>query len=130
MADKKEVARLRLGHLLNVITDFSDAEYQERVWRRDLGSEVSSYDEDMCIFFDDMQADSLIDEDWKILGLTKAQASALRRMRDALNAFDAKMPQTRPRSTPEVLDHPDWPKVREIAKDTLRYFRNKTLFSA
>ena len=98
MTDKQKTPHWRVEQILRTIEIFSDREFQERIWRLGLGPEVSSYDEEMCGFFDDVEGDAL--------------------------------PQTRPRSTPEVLDHPDWPKVREIAKDTLRYFRNKTLFSA
>jgi len=123
MTDKQEIPHWRVEQILRTIEIFSDREFQERIWRLGLGPEVSSYDEEMCGFFDDVEGDALVDRDWRELGLTRAQASALRRMRDTLNAFDAKMPQTRPRSTPEVLDHPDWPKVREIATETLSYFR-------
>lgn len=107
--------------LLDAANEFASDEYQERIWRGGRGPEVSSYEEAMCKFFDDARADALIDVEWQRLGLTGQQQEALSALRDALNAFGAKVPESSP---PEhILDHPDWPQVRDAAQRVWRAFQ-------
>jgi len=100
-----------------VIEEFSSEEFQERVWREGKGPEVSSYDEAMCRFFDDYATNDLIDVQWRQAGLTADQREKLAIFRDILKEF-GKLVSEIPRPC-EVLDHPGWPRVRKVARETL-----------
>lgn len=57
-----------LKSLLDVISTISDLEYLESIWIKGLGPECSSFEETMCIFFDDFNAEEILINK-KIMGL-------------------------------------------------------------
>jgi hypothetical protein len=108
---------MRLGYMLGALYEFASEEWQERIWRRGIGPEMSSYVEACCTFLGDWNGSELIDYEWREAGLTEVQRNALRDFRNALEAFDRKLsPQAAPHS---ILDHPEWPHVRALARRAL-----------
>ena len=106
-----------LSGLLSTIREIGDESFQERVWLKGCGPEVSSYEEVMCRFFDDYAIENVIDVEWRALGLTVRQREGLISLRDALDIFGNSV-----RETPEpttILSDPRWHSIRELARNTL-----------
>lgn len=97
-----------------VLREFSSREFQERVWLKGLGPEVSSYEEAMCRLFDDIGFSRLIDVEWRQVGLRESQVSALRDFRDKLLRFDKDIPEI-PRPG-DVLNRSSWENIRASAQ--------------
>lgn len=105
---------LWLKKTAEVLREFSSQEFQERVWLKGLGPEVSSYEEAMCRLFDDLGFSRLIDVEWRQAGLREDQVSALRSFREGLLKFDKDIPETpKPR---DVLDRSSWKDIRASAQ--------------
>lgn len=111
--------------LSSVLEEFCSEEFQKRVWLRGDGPEVSSFVEAYCRFFDDLDANRLIDVEWRQLGLTKFQKDKLESFRDILAEFGQGVPDL-PRPE-EVLEHPNWPNVRKAARNALTGLRLQAL---
>ncbi|MEA5470555.1 hypothetical protein [Spirulina sp. 06S082] len=58
-------------NIQTILKEFADAEFQERVWVRGEGEEVSNWTEAMCKLFDDYQFDDFLDKSWPKLGLSE-----------------------------------------------------------
>ena len=107
-----------LRKVLGVVADIGDREFQERVWIRGEGPEVSSFDEIMCTLFDDSQLDALIDE-CRSLGLHKEGIDGLAGLRDALNAYPDREDRS---SDAEIVRDPKWIEITERANEVLARF--------
>lgn len=106
-----------LSGLLSTIREIGDKSFQERIWLEGSGPEVSSYEEVMCRLFDDYALSSVIDAEWRALGLTERQREGLILLRDALDVFGSEVS-----GTPEpsrILNDPRWVSVRDLARKTL-----------
>jgi len=103
--------------VVKVLTEFSSQEFQERVWLRGEGPEVSSYEEAVNRFFDDYAADKLIDVEWRRAGLGRDKREKLASFRDALDAFNKLLPNAP--HPQEVLGKPEWRRVRAAARNAL-----------
>jgi hypothetical protein len=113
-----------IGAVVNVLEEFSSREFQERVWLRGEGPEVSSYDEAVNRFFDDYAADELINVLWHQGGLDNDQRKKLAEFRDLLEVFNKLLPEVpHPR---EVLGNPEWPRVRAAARNALDKLAERT----
>ena len=99
--------------ILEVLDEFASEEFQERVWRRGLGPEVSSYEEAMCRLFDDLRFSDLIDVEGRQIGLSEKALLALTNFRETILKFDKKISEI-PRPE-EVMDHPAWQSIRKAA---------------
>lgn len=114
-------ASVWIGALASVLEEFSSEEFQNRVWLRGEGPECSSYVEAMCNFFDDFDANRLIDVEWRQLGLTESQRGKLALFRDVIKEFDkdiSDLPYPK-----EVMDNPKLRDVRQAALDALAELR-------
>lgn len=99
--------------LLSVAAEFADKNFQERVWLRGEGPEISSWEEAMCRFFDDYDVDSLLEKYAKELNLTTTQHSQLSALRDELNKFGKRVGDSP--TAEDVLNDPNWTKIRSLA---------------
>jgi len=105
---------LWLKKTAEVLKEFSSREFQERVWLKGLGPEVSSYEEAICRLFDDLGFSRLIDVEWRQANLREDQVLALRSFRDKLLKFDEDISEI-PKPS-DVLDRPSWEDVRASAQ--------------
>jgi hypothetical protein len=105
---------LWLKKTAEILKEFSSLEFQERVWVKGLGPEVSSYEEAMCRLFDDLGFSRLIDVEWKQAGLRKEQVSALRNFRKELLRFDKDIPEIP--APKDVLSRSSWEDIRASAQ--------------
>ena len=111
-----------LQNMTCVIEEFSSAEFQDRVWLKGLGPEVSSYEEAMCRLFDDLGFSRLLDNEWRQVGLGETEISRLRSFRSTLLEFDRDVPQL---PKPEdVLQRSGWTDVRQSAREALSVLRS------
>lgn len=108
-----------LKELLGVIYNISDAEYQERVWVKGLGPECSNFDETMCNFFDDYNAEEVV-KNYKDYGISQKQYKVLLKFYNTLREYSDKTPETV--NDHEVLSDSDWYKIQEMAKKVLEAF--------
>jgi hypothetical protein len=111
---------LWVRNILDIVQEFSSEEFQKRVWLEGKGPEVSSFIEAACGFFDDNNADELIDVQWRQVGLTEEQRNKLAHFRDALEVLNKRTPETP--NDADILNDPEWPKIRQLAKDAFNAF--------
>jgi hypothetical protein len=100
-------------NIQTVLKEFADAEFQERVWVRGEGEEVSDWTEAMCKLFDDYQFDDFLDESWPKLGLSDRLHAALDNLRSQLNHYEEK------ETSAAIAKDPKWQKIRDLAQDIL-----------
>lgn len=103
--------------IASVIREFSSKEYQDRVWVKGLGPEVSSYEEAMCKLFDDLGFSRLIDVEWRQVGLNESQIAELKKFREKLLNFDKDVPEIpRPK---DIIERSSWNQICECASKAL-----------
>ena len=103
--------------LIDTVTDFASSEYQERVWRRGEGPEVSSYGEAREFFFGLYMPEEHNQRIREALGFDDHQVNSLIELGNLLDEF-AETVSDSP-SASEVLDNPGWSNVREAARRAL-----------
>lgn len=108
-----------LSGLLTVIREMGDAAFQDRIWRNGEGPEVSSWEEAMNRLYDDYLFDQVIAGKHR-LGLTEEQHDAFSRLDRELTKFGNEIDESPDPAM--LLDSPEWPRVREVAKDVLKTF--------
>jgi len=113
--------------IVKTLEEFSSEEFQERVWLRGDGPQVSSYEEAVNRFFDDYDADELINVQWRDAGLTHDERNKLVAFRETLEAFNKLLPKV-PHPA-EVLGNPGWPRVRAAARNALDGFAKRARVS-
>jgi hypothetical protein len=107
-------------HIAGALTEFSSREFQERVWLRGEGPEVSSYIETVMRFFDFVDGPKSATDRGE-LGISDRQWAALTSFRRVLHPFveaasaypDAK----------ELLDNPAWKEIQAAAAVALETFQ-------
>ena len=100
-------------NIQTVLKEFADAEFEERVWVRGEGEEVSDWTEAICKLFDDYRFDDFLDESWLKLGLSDRLRAALDNLRSQLNNYQEK------ETNAAIAKDPQWHKIRDLAKDVL-----------
>ena len=111
--DKKQI----LEALIEIVSDISDKEYQQRVWIRGEGPEAADFDETVCIFF---QVGDHVVEEYKNFGLTEYQYHLLKEFRDQFEAF-----ADNNNWPPKFIDTPEWARIMNMAKGVLKAFDYK-----
>lgn len=110
-----------IGGLLSIVKEIADKDFQERVWLQGRGIEVSSWEEMLCKFFDDYDADNFVDNHMDAAGLSVQQQHAMKDLRDALNNYSDRIGDSY--SVQQILDDSEWHRIRDdIAKTTLNRF--------
>lgn len=102
-----------LKDVRSVIREIADPEFQERVWVRGEGPEVSSWTEAMCKLFDDYHFDDFLDKDWQQFGLSSQLHESLDCLRIQLNEYEEK------ETDAEIVSDSKWQKNMNIAKEVL-----------
>ena len=110
----------RVRELLRVVNRIADRDYQERVWLNAAGTEVDSWEETICQFFDDYQADLLLAEGNEALAITPLQYAKLVSFKEALDRYARRFPDVI--SNRVVLEDPEWTKIIEMAKEVRQVF--------
>ncbi len=100
---------------LSILDNFSDKEYQKRIWVRREGPECQAFDDAVCDFFD--IGDPILEE-YKDFGLTENQYTLLKKYRDEVEKFSDEndFPE-------EFIDTPEWARIMDMGKDVLKAFK-------
>jgi hypothetical protein len=107
--------------MIENLEELSSLEFQERVWRRGEGPEVSSYEEAVDQFFDVLMGAAEFNNHWRNLELTDCQWSSLKAFARMLDEFGNSVPDN---SAPgQILDNPKWSNVRAKAQGVLKTLR-------
>jgi len=105
-----------------VVKKIADTRYQERVWLGASGTQFDSWEETMCQFFDDFQADRLLMQRKEALGVTDRQYLMLLSFKEALEQFAQKYPASVPNE--KILKDPEWKRLTETASDVRDAFED------
>ena len=99
--------------VLSTIVQIGDREFQERVWLRGDGPEVSSWEEIICTLYGDCQFKEFIEE-CLALGVHLNLVNELRVFGIKLDSYLQRTPETMPAS--DVLQDPEWATIVEHAQ--------------
>lgn len=102
-----------LNGIQNAIREIANHEFQERVWVRGEGPEVSSFTEAICRLFDDYNFDDFLDEHWHNFGFSSQLYPMLDELRNRLNEYEEK------ETDAEIVRDERWDEIREFAKVVL-----------
>ena len=110
---RREVAKRMLMNLLEIISDFSDKEYQKKAW---LCGEPpgTDFDETVCQFVD--IGDPILDN-YKECEMNDSQYRILKEFRDKFRGFSEKYYHPY-----EFINTPEWNEITEMAKQVLKAF--------
>lgn len=107
--------------LIDVIKAISDIEFQERIWVRGEGPEVSSFDEEMNFFFDTLE---IIDFSKKQeYGFSEEQVNSIYLIRDALDNYCDTLPLVT--NDRKIFKDPMWKKIVQLASEVYDKLKNK-----
>ena len=101
-----QVRAEHLAEIVECLRELGDAEYQQRVWIRGEGDEVSSFAEATCRLFDDTGLGDLLEKRDTVIS-PEADA-VLSRLSDSLDSFDEMTDE-------QILRSRRWPAVRRLA---------------
>ncbi|MDY6803726.1 MAG: hypothetical protein SXA11_07955 [Cyanobacteriota bacterium] len=102
-----------LNGIQNAVREIANPEFQERVWVRGEGPEVSSFTEAICRLFDDYNFDNFLDEHWQNFGFSSKLYPMLDELRNRLNEYEEK------ETDAEIVRDERWDEIREFAKVVL-----------
>lgn len=117
MMDKKTW----LGRITKLLQDFGNAEYQKRVWADGRGPECSSWEEHLCMFFDDTDIENFIENYATDFGLNEAQREALAGFYSILDSYSNKCGSDI--DVRKLLADPEWHQIQAMARDVFQLFR-------
>lgn len=103
-----------LKHIKLCLQQLSDTEYQERVWVRGEGPEVSSYTEVVCQLFDDTALGDLLSSRLDEPVLSEELDSILLALSKIFDEIDYKL------DIQDILMHPEWNKVKRLSSKALK----------
>ena len=107
-----------LEALAKLIERIANKNYQEQVWLGKRLDRVSSWDEVIIQFFDDLDGDGFINGPWREAGLAEDQYNKLVKFR---NALDENSQLWGDYPNPKmVLASSEWENVRKSARDFLK----------
>ncbi len=110
-----------LKGLLYVIANIADPEYQNRIWIKGEGPQCSSFEETMCNFFDDYEAEDVLNK-YKKYGLSSRQYRMLKKFYKCLRNYSDK---TTAFYDIEIVNDLKWHKIQKMAKEVLEVFDYK-----
>ena len=111
--------------LLECISDFSNEEFQQRVWIRGEGLEVSSFRESLCCL-DDYKFQLFIDKQMLNYGFSEKLQYVLREFNCILEKFIKKMDIQA--SDMSIVDNCNWSKVVDSASRAYDLFKHEIEF--
>ena len=104
-----------LKGFLQTVSHLSDPLYQERVWVKGIGPECSSFEDDICFYFDDSEG---IIQDYKLFGLSDYQLQNLKDFNVQLRSFCDTIPEIVDEKT-QILPNPQWHEIQLAASKLL-----------
>lgn len=107
-----------IKNIYSIIKEISDKEFQERVWIKGLGPEVSSYTETMSRLYDDFKFDFFLESN---LGFSVLLRNQLKDLNTKLNNYVDKD------SDKEILEDQNWLEITECAKKIVSMFLSEKL---
>jgi hypothetical protein len=107
-----------LSNIYGVLKNLSDKEYQERVWLRGEGPEVSSYEELINTLFDDFYFDELL-EDNNPYNISQALFDKLINLRLKLNNYNDKDSDGNIKEVIQILNDSEWIKIQKLSSEVL-----------
>lgn len=116
--------KTRLDNFIGVVSFVADKDQQALVWVKKVNNISSIY----CLaelynqFFNDNQIDDFIDNEMENAPLSEAQRIAIRRFRDALNAFNVAPGKLLEKSGSDLIDDLDWNEIVKLAISTKQLF--------
>ncbi len=114
-----------LKGLSHVIWTITNAEYQERVWINGLGPECGSFEETICNFFDDYNAEEILNN-YKDYNITFKQYQILLKLYKLLDKYSDEAMSYSDFINPEVIiKDKKWKKIQKLAKEVLKAFNYK-----
>ena len=96
------------------LKELSDIEFQQRVWLKGDGAEISSFAEVVCQLFDDTGIGDELSEKQTGYILSEELDSVLEEISKLLDSIDHRMDALK------ILNHPKWPKVCECSTIALK----------
>jgi len=127
-----EMKKARIENLMNNLRVISDLNYQKKAWiENSIPRVIDSFEERMCMFFDDVAIDDLLNElskNPKNFGFNTQQRSELWEIRNKLREFTDKYEptyHTTEHANPaRILANPKWHEVSKCAKKTLECLKD------
>lgn len=113
----------RLKNLIKIVSNIADAKYQERVWLEGIGPGCDDFDETMCSFFDDYNAEEVL-QNYKNYGLSKKQYQVFLKFYEMLDEYGDYSSEEGIVEAEIILKDPKWHKIQEFAKKVLKVFED------
>lgn len=108
-----------LCELFTDIGEFADRDYQERVWVRGEGDEVTSYSDAMVAVLEDRRIFDFAADLGRFYGLDDRARDALRTFADALEDFNASG-KGDTYDDAEIINSSEWPRISALAQLALQ----------
>ena len=108
-------------YMESCLKELSDIEFQKRIWLRGEGPEVSSYVEVVCQLFDDTGIGDELSEMEHGIVLSEDLDPVFRELRELFDSIDYRV------GVANILNHPKWPKVAELASRALKLLESSEL---
>lgn len=112
-----------LRNILSMVQELSDKHYQEEVWLKGIGNEISSFTEAICGLFDDYDLDGFLDKYSSDEYLSESKIKMLILFRDKLNQYLLSKDQNL--STENLLADPRWHEIQYLASQTMDIFKKR-----
>jgi hypothetical protein len=120
MQDELKTGNLNsLCGLLSAIHEFAKPDYQNRIWVRGLGSEVSSYSEAMVSVLEDFRVKEFGGQLGIECGLRSDQVEVLRVFGRELDNFNSNLGATKLDDDASIVRHPNWGKIVNSAAEVI-----------
>lgn len=109
--------------LLSVVSEIASKRYQEEVWLGKQDRHVSSWEEVVCNFFDDYDADGFIHTYLKDDEYSTEKVSAFTGFRDSLDSYVKSQPSRV--NSADIMNDPGWERIRTQAQKLLDIWQTK-----
>ncbi len=114
------ITKIIYEQIESCLKELSDIAFQERVWVRGEGPEVSSYTEVVCQLFDDTGiGDELCLEQHDGYVISKDIDPMLHELSDLLDSINSNL------DTQEILKSPNWEEIRSCASHALKLLKKE-----
>lgn len=121
MSGEGDTKRNVLHEIYSLLAEFSDRDYQKRVWLEGRGPEVSCFADATIGFISGVEIDHVIGVEWGQWDLPVEPLQLLREFRKKLGEYVDKSGSDPP--IDQVLTDPEWDKVSQLAARVMESFR-------
>ena len=112
-----EATYIRVKNILELLEIFTDLKYQKRVWVEGKGPEMNTFDETMCMLYEDMYFKEFVHEEMADAGFSFG-------LKTKMEALDALLPGLWDEDMldADLLKDPRWQMVLKISKEIVPIF--------